>query len=384
MAALARMRARDRGHIVNVGSALAFIGIPLQAPYCAAKFACRGFFESTRAELLHDRSHVRLSMVHLPAVNTPQFGWCHTTLHRHPQPVPPIYQPEVPAERIVRVALDGRRSTVLGSWNKLLVAAGQIAPGLGNHYAALGAWDSQLTDQPIGPERPNNLRRPVDDDLDAGAHGIFDSQAGGFFDPSFVKSLPATARTFVNAVVGAARDAAPAPALMAAASGGVRGSPIPLTVRALWGSALLLRPRIVLKKIGGRAHPPAAVRVLQVLGARHLLQCIFELPGGRRAVRFGVAVDLLHAASDIGFAAVDDRWRRAALTDAAITLGFVALGIPGARRAADELRLRRRGRSSEDSHGRRMQPRRPTVTAWNPRSAVRCRRARGSSSRGPA
>ena len=88
-------------------------------------------------------------MVHLPAVNTPQFDWCHTTMDRHPQPVPPIYQPEVPAKYIVEVALDGRRSRIVGSWNKMLVAAGQVAPGFGNQYAALGAWDSQLTDQPI-------------------------------------------------------------------------------------------------------------------------------------------------------------------------------------------------------------------------------------------
>ena len=87
----------DRGSIVNVGSALAFVGIPLQSAYCASKFACRGFFESTRAELLHEHSQVRLSMVHLPAVNTTQFGWCQTVLDRHPQPVPPIYQPETAA-----------------------------------------------------------------------------------------------------------------------------------------------------------------------------------------------------------------------------------------------------------------------------------------------
>src|ERR1700735_4430488 len=157
MAALERMRPRDQGNIVNVGSALAYIGIPLQATYCSSKFACRGFFESTRAELLHEGSHVRLSMVHLPAVNTPQFDWCHTTMDRHPQPVPPIYQPEVPAKYIVEVALDGRRSRIVGSWNKMLVAAGQVAPGFGNQYAALGAWDSQLTDQPIDRDRPDNL-----------------------------------------------------------------------------------------------------------------------------------------------------------------------------------------------------------------------------------
>jgi NAD(P)-dependent dehydrogenase (short-subunit alcohol dehydrogenase family) len=206
MAALARMRPRDRGNIVNVGSALAFLGIPLQSPYCAAKFACRGFFESTRAELLHECSHVRLSMVHLPAVNTPQFDWCQTSMDRHPQPVPPIYQPEIPAKFIVQAALDGRRSKVIGSWNKLLVAAGQIAPGLGNHYAALGAWDSQLADLPIGIDRPDNLHDPADDDEDAGAHGIFDDKAKGFFDPSFLKTLPQAGRTFLAAAIADARD----------------------------------------------------------------------------------------------------------------------------------------------------------------------------------
>ena len=206
MAALERMRTRDRGNIVNVGSALAFIGIPLQSPYCSAKFACRGFFESTRAELLHEGSHIRLSMVHLPAVNTPQFDWCQTTMDRHPQPVPPIYQPEIPAKFIVQAALDGRRSKVVGSWNKLLVAAGQIAPGVGNHYAALGAWESQLADLPIEPDRPDNLHHPADQTKDAGSHGIFDRKAKGFFDPSFLKTLPEAGHTFFAAVMGDARD----------------------------------------------------------------------------------------------------------------------------------------------------------------------------------
>jgi NAD(P)-dependent dehydrogenase (short-subunit alcohol dehydrogenase family) len=199
-AALARMRPRDRGTIVNVGSALAFIGIPLQSAYCSSKFACRGFFESTRAELLHEGSHVRMSMVHLPAVNTPQFDWCETSLEHHPQPVPPIYQPEVPAKYILQAALDGRRAKVIGSWNKMLVAAGSLFPGLGNQYAALGAWDTQLTSQRVSPERPVNLYHPADEKRDAGAHGIFDEKAGGFFDPSFLKSLPQTAKTFTTAV----------------------------------------------------------------------------------------------------------------------------------------------------------------------------------------
>jgi NAD(P)-dependent dehydrogenase (short-subunit alcohol dehydrogenase family) len=206
MAALNRMRPRDRGNIVNVGSALAFLGIPLQSPYCSAKFACRGFFESARAELLHEGSHVRLSMVHLPAVNTPQFDWCQTTMDRHPQPVPPIYQPEIPAKFIVQAALDGRRSKVVGSWNKLLVAAGQVAPGVGNHYAALAAWESQLADLPLEDDRPDNLNRPADDAKDAGAHGIFDDKARGFFDPSFLKTLPNAGLTFLKAVLADARD----------------------------------------------------------------------------------------------------------------------------------------------------------------------------------
>jgi NAD(P)-dependent dehydrogenase (short-subunit alcohol dehydrogenase family) len=206
MAALERMRPRDRGNIVNVGSALAYIGIPLQATYCSAKFACRGFFESTRAELLHQGSHVRLSMVHLPAVNTPQFDWCQTSMSRHPQPVPPIYQPEIPARYIVQAALDGRRSKVIGSWNKMLVAAGSLAPGFGNQYAALGAWETQLTDQPIGAGRPDNLHQAADQERDAGAHGIFDDKAGGFLDPSFLKTLPAAGRTFLKAAVASVRD----------------------------------------------------------------------------------------------------------------------------------------------------------------------------------
>lgn len=200
MAALRRMKPRDRGAVVNVGSALAFIGIPLQAAYCSSKFACRGFFESARAELLHEGSHVTMGMVHLPAVNTPQFDWCETTFDRHPQPVPPIYQPEVAARHIVDAALSGERETVVGSWNAMLVTAGRFFPGFGNQFAALGAWDSQLTQRQRSPDRPVNLFHPLDDDRDHGAHGAFDDQAGGFTDPSFLRTLPRTARTFARAL----------------------------------------------------------------------------------------------------------------------------------------------------------------------------------------
>ncbi|MGH9302116.1 MAG: SDR family oxidoreductase [Acidimicrobiales bacterium] len=206
MVALSKMRPRDRGQIVNVGSALAFIGIPLQSAYCASKFACRGFFESTRAELIHEKSHIRMSMVHLPAVNTPQFDWCQTVFDDHPQPAPPIYQPEIPAKFILEVALDGRRDKIIGSWNKILVAAARIAPGLGNQYAAIGAWESQLTNKKIRPNRGDNLYEPVDSDTDHGAHGQFDHDAHGFFTPSFLRTLPTTARTFCVAVAKTVED----------------------------------------------------------------------------------------------------------------------------------------------------------------------------------
>ncbi len=120
-----------------------------------------------------------MSMVYLPAVNTPQFDWCETTLSKHPQPVPPIYQPELIARFILEAALTGRREKVIGSWNKLLVLAGRLFPGLGNQYAALGAWSTQLTSDPISPDRRVNLSRPVDHDRDFGAHGSFDGGPAG-------------------------------------------------------------------------------------------------------------------------------------------------------------------------------------------------------------
>ncbi|HWD95563.1 MAG TPA: SDR family oxidoreductase [Acidimicrobiales bacterium] len=197
--ALARMRPRDAGAIVNVGSALSFVGIPLQAAYCASKFACRGFFESTRAELLHDGSHVRLSMVHLPAMNTPQFDWCETTMEKQPQPVPPIYQPEIAARAIFDTAVDGRRSRIVGSWNKMLVVMDQLLPGVGNHFASLAAWNGQMTKNDVQVNRPSNLWTAVDSDVDYGGHGIFDKRARGMKDPSFLITLPKIAVTYIRA-----------------------------------------------------------------------------------------------------------------------------------------------------------------------------------------
>ncbi|MFZ0664148.1 MAG: SDR family oxidoreductase [Acidimicrobiales bacterium] len=205
-AALSRMKPRARGSVVNVGSALAFIGIPLQSAYCASKFACRGFFEATRAELIHEKSRVTMSMVHLPAVNTPQFEWCKTVFSRHPQPVAPIYQPEQCAKAIVEAALSGRREKVLGSWNKILVWASRATPGLGNQFAARGAWEEQLSDRPNQPGRPVNLYKPADVDKDYGAHGTFDDRANGFFSPSFLVTLPKALKNFALSFVAAWSD----------------------------------------------------------------------------------------------------------------------------------------------------------------------------------
>lgn len=205
-AALARMRPRNRGTIVEVGSALSYMAIPLQSAYCASKFACRGYFEAVRAELLHEKSQVRMCMVHLPAVNTPQFDWCQTTLDRHPMPVPPIYQPELIADKIVSAALSGQRERIVGSWNKLLVWAGKLFPGLANQFAGRSAWEGQLADRPVQPGRRPNLRHPEDASQDHGSHGGFDDQSGGFWDPSFLKSLPSTAATFVTAAAAATAE----------------------------------------------------------------------------------------------------------------------------------------------------------------------------------
>jgi NAD(P)-dependent dehydrogenase (short-subunit alcohol dehydrogenase family) len=210
LSALHRMKPRDRGVIVNVGSALAYRAIPLQAPYCGAKFAVRGFTEAVRTELIHEGSAVRVAMVHLPAVNTPQFNWCRTKLGKHPQPVPPIYEPELAARSIVRVALDGRRHDILGTWNWLIVQGNKLIPGILDFYAGHTGYSSQQMDLPVSRDRPDNLYEPADGegDGDAGAHGIFGDRTRGVLDPSFLASLPATGRSLARAIADRARDVA--------------------------------------------------------------------------------------------------------------------------------------------------------------------------------
>jgi NADP-dependent 3-hydroxy acid dehydrogenase YdfG len=175
MAALRRMRPRDRGTIVQVGTGLAYRSIPLQAAYCAAKAAVRGFTDALRCELLHDRSNVRVTMVHLPAVNTPQFSWVRSRLPRAAQPLPPIYQPEVAAKAIVWAAEHPRRELLVG-WPVVLGVLGQrIAPGLMDRYVANRAWVGQQSDDPEHAGRPDSLDSPVA--VNVGAHGTFDQEA---------------------------------------------------------------------------------------------------------------------------------------------------------------------------------------------------------------
>lgn len=175
-AALDRMLPRDRGVIVQVGSALAYRGIPLQAPYCGAKHALQGFVESLRCELLHDHSGVKVVSVHLPGLNTPQFNWCETRLPNKPMPVPPIYQPKIAAEGIVFAAEHpDRREVWVGGSTVATILANRVAPGLLDRYLARTNVDAQQRDEPVEPDRPSNLWHPVSGDH--GPHGDFDSEA---------------------------------------------------------------------------------------------------------------------------------------------------------------------------------------------------------------
>ncbi len=177
MAALAKMRPRDRGTIVQVGSALSQRSIPLQSAYCGAKHAVNGFTESVRCELLHEGSRVRITLVQMPAVNTPQFSWVLSRLPRHPQPVPPIYQPEVAARGVLYAAdHPGRKQYWVGDSTMVTLLAQKFAAPLLDRYLGRTGYDSQQTEQPVGGDRPHNLWQPLDQEpgSDHGAHGEFD------------------------------------------------------------------------------------------------------------------------------------------------------------------------------------------------------------------
>ena len=158
MAALRRMVPRDHGTVVQVGSALAYRAIPLQSAYCGAKFAIRGFTDSVRTELMHDRSRVWITMVQLPAVNTPQFNWCRTKLPDHPQPVPPIFQPEVAAEAIWWAAHHRRREVYCGGSAAAVILANKLLPAIADRYLARTGYSSQqIAGMLVAKGRPGNL-----------------------------------------------------------------------------------------------------------------------------------------------------------------------------------------------------------------------------------
>jgi NAD(P)-dependent dehydrogenase (short-subunit alcohol dehydrogenase family) len=180
MSALRRMKERDRGTIVQVGSALAYRGIPLQSAYCGAKHAIQGFHESVRCELLHDHSNVHVTMVQMPAVNTPQFNWVRSKLRHQAQPVAPIYQPEVAASAILYAAdHPQRREYWVGGSTAATLAANAVAPGILDRYLARTGFKAQQTADPRPADQPTNLWKPADGSSghDYGAHGIFDDQA---------------------------------------------------------------------------------------------------------------------------------------------------------------------------------------------------------------
>jgi NAD(P)-dependent dehydrogenase (short-subunit alcohol dehydrogenase family) len=210
MAALSRMKPRDRGTIVQVGSALGYRSIPLQSAYCGAKHAVNGFTESVRTELLHDHSHVNITVVQMPAVNTPQFSWVLSRLPRQAQPVPPIYQPEVAAEAVVFAAEHpGRKEYWAGGSTAATIFAQKFAAPVLDRYLGRTGYNSQQTDQPEVPGRPGNLWEPLDEapGTDHGAHGAFNDRAR---DHSNHDRLADVSETAGSAVAKGAEAASPA------------------------------------------------------------------------------------------------------------------------------------------------------------------------------
>jgi NAD(P)-dependent dehydrogenase (short-subunit alcohol dehydrogenase family) len=172
-AALKLMLPRNRGTIIQVGSALAYRGIPLQSAYCGSKHATKGFFESIRTELLAKGSNVHLTMVQLPGLNTPQFDHCRTKMPKQPMPVPPIYQPEIAADAVYFAAHARRRQVYVGGSTVITILGNKIAPGIGDWYLARTGINGQQADKPVAP-REGNLFKPVGG---PGAHGQFDGKA---------------------------------------------------------------------------------------------------------------------------------------------------------------------------------------------------------------
>jgi short-subunit dehydrogenase len=202
MTALRRMTARNRGTIVQVGSSVSYRGIPLQAAYSGAKHAIQGFTESVRTELMHDRSSVRITMVLLPAVNTPQFLWCKNRWSKKWQPVPPIYQPEVPARAIEYAAYHRRREIMVGASTIKALMADKLVPGFVDWYLARTGFKAQEYDASPEPERRSNLWEPVEGDF--GAHGPFDDRSRTCSPQLSFSLMPRWARTALGVSLAAA------------------------------------------------------------------------------------------------------------------------------------------------------------------------------------
>ncbi len=189
LAALKHMRRRNRGVIICIGSALAYRSIPFQGPYCAAKAAVRGFVDSLRSELLYEGSKIRLTMVHLPAVNTPQFDWARNKFDRKVAPVPPIFQPETVADAVVRAADETPREYWLGFSTVKAIVAQMLVPSLADRILAKSGKASETTNQPSDHDRPDNLFEAGRDD--PGAHGRFDSRSSPRatpFNPAWLRA----------------------------------------------------------------------------------------------------------------------------------------------------------------------------------------------------
>ena len=309
-AALTRMQRRDRGAIVQVGSALGRRGIPLQSAYCGAKHALQGFHESLRTELMHDHSHVRVTMVQMPAVNTPQFSWVLSRLPHQAQPVPPIYQPEVAARAIVHAAdHPQRREYWVGASTVGTIIGNNLAGGLLDRYLARTGFSSQQTADPKPPDQPANLFEPADGPAghDFGAHGLFDDRAHARSPQLWASQHHGTRR-------GRRRGAHRGRARLGPREGRMRR---PDAARLALGALTLAGPGLAVRLTGAR-DGVGVRRTVRVLGVRYVVQAV----GGRWLHRAWVpevdaAVDVVHALSMLGLAGLAPRHRRLALVSAA-------------------------------------------------------------------
>lgn len=196
-AALKRMIPKDKGTVILIGSALAYRGIPLQSAYCGSKHAIHGFFESLRSELIHDKSNIHLSMVQLPAMNTTQFGWVKSYLKNKPKPMGKIYEPEVAARAVVRIAKHPEREVYVGYPTLETIIGNKIVPDYLDHYLARTGYKGQQTNEPVSSDRQNNLWKPVPGDR--GAHGTFAAKSTDFS----LETLAATHRKLTYGIIGA-------------------------------------------------------------------------------------------------------------------------------------------------------------------------------------